>query len=78
MEMTGYAYIAGNGETFDMVALNYYGDEKYAPDIMLANPQYSGRTVFEGGEKLLLPAVEVPETEYQGNTYNGTSAPWKV
>ena len=40
VELSGYVYRCSAGETFDMVALNIYDHEKYAADLMNANPGY--------------------------------------
>lgn len=76
VEMSGYEYHCAAGDSFDGVALEVYGDEKYAADLMNANPEYCGMTVFNGGEALLIPALDVPE-EDEGVIAN-TIAPWKV
>ncbi len=73
MELSGYGYTCAAGETMDSVALDIYGDEKYAAELMAANPEYTGQAVFFGMEKLRLPVVEV-----QGQTAEEpTEAPWK-
>lgn len=74
MEMSGYEYTCAGGETWDSIALEIFDDEKYAAEIMAANPRYSGRVVFTGGEVLQLPLVEMPEDE---DTTAPVSAPWK-
>lgn len=74
--LSGLGYICSAGETFDSVALEIYGDEKYACDIMDANPEQVGKFVFDGSEKILLPAVEKVETD-ETNNYAAVSAPWK-
>lgn len=73
MKLSGYLYRCSAGETFDMVALNVYGREKYAADLMNANPEYATRAVFAGSEVLSLPVVNViAENEYAPST-----APWR-
>lgn len=49
--------IARNGQTFDSLAFENYGDgyELYFPVIMEANRQYSRVLAFEGGEKVIIP-----------------------
>ena len=76
VELSGYLYRCSAGETFDRVALNIYGREKYAADLMNANPEYARRLVFTGDEVLSLPVVEAPE-EDQENEYTPGTAPWK-
>ena len=60
MMLSGLGYQCASGETFDQVALKLYGDEKYASDLLNANPALCGRVVFDGGEILTLPVVETP------------------
>lgn len=53
------------GETFDMLALQYYTDEKLAHEIMAANPDHAATLVFDAGVLLDIPeqtAVVMPET----------------
>ena len=51
------------------------GDEKYAAELLCANPAYSGKSVFSGGEILEIPVVEgTDETE---GGYLPAAAPWK-
>lgn len=75
MEMSGYGYTCAGGETFDSVALEVYGDEKYAAELMCANPELCAKSIFTGGEILLLPVVEVDIAEEEG--YAPATAPWK-
>lgn len=74
--LSGYLYRCSAGETFDKVALNIYDHEKYAADLMNANPGYVRRAVFRGDEVLSLPVVEIPENENE-NEYAPSTAPWK-
>ena len=76
VELSGYVYRCSAGETFDKVALNIYDHEKYAADLMNANPGYVRRAVFKGDEVLSLPVVEIPENENE-NEYAPSTAPWK-
>lgn len=75
-ELSGYVYRCSAGETFDKVALNIYDHEKYAADLMNANPEYVHLAVFTGDELLSLPVVEIPENESE-NEYAPSAAPWK-
>ena len=74
--VSGYLSRCSAGETCDMVALNIYDHEKYAADLMNANPGYVRRAVFQGDEVLSLPVVEIPENENE-NEYAPSTAPWK-
>lgn len=76
MEMSGHIYRCAGGETFDSIALNVYGDEKYAAEMMCANPERVDSTVFLGGEELRLPVVYVPRAAETGG-HAPASAPWK-
>ena len=75
-EMSGYMYQCSAGETFDSVALQIYDDEKYACDLMNANPHLVTKSVFDGPESLFLPVVEIKEDE-RDSEYIPASAPWK-
>lgn len=74
MEMSGFQYTCTAGETFDSVARDVYGDERYAAELLCANPEYSTVLVFAGGEILLLPVVETPPEEEDELP---ATAPWK-
>lgn len=54
-----------NGDTFDMLALIHYYDEKQASTIIKANPDHCDTLIFEAGIKLIIPDAETitkPET----------------
>lgn len=72
----GMTYHCRAGETFDLVSLKIYGSEKYAPDLMNANPDHCGMNVFYGGEILKLPVLDLPADEGEA-ALNNTVAPWK-
>lgn len=70
-DITGYIkYTAQAGDTFDLLALRAYGDDKLASYIIQTNPDYSDMLIFEGGESLQIPIVDEAETEE-------AVAPWK-
>lgn len=75
MDMSGYIYTCAGGETFDSVALEVYGDEKYAAELLCANPELCEKMIFTGGEILLLPVVEIPEEAEEEQ--QSANAPWK-
>ena len=50
-QMSGFVWTASAGETFDMIALAVYGNEKYACDLMDANPKWARTARFEAGKK---------------------------
>ena len=75
MTLSGKGYKCSAGETFNSVALAVYGNEKYACELLNANPSLCRITVFAGGELLLLPVVEVPSDDE--NPEMPEKAPWK-
>lgn len=77
MTLSGMVYICSAGETYDSVALNVYGDEIYAAELLMANPDKCRIPVFLGDEVLKLPVLEVPEEE-SGADYMPEVAPWKT
>ena len=58
MILSGYQYNSAAGETFDSIAREVYGDEKYAAELMCANPHLCDFSVFTGNEALLLPQID--------------------
>lgn len=73
--MSEKIYIASAGESVDSIALKIYGDERYAKDILISNPQISGKMVLTGGERLMLPEME-NTLDREGNSIS--QAPWKA
>lgn len=73
MEIVGYkTHIAAAGESFDSVALDYYGDEFMADKLMKVkdNTRYTKMVIFKGGEELKIPVYDdIESTE--------TLAPWR-
>ena len=63
MTLSGQTYTCSAGETFDNVALEVYGDEKYSCELLNANPSLCRIPIFAGGEVLELPVVEVSEED---------------
>ena len=58
-------YTTVQGDTFDMVALRFYDEEKMASAIIQANPDYCDTLIFEAGVELKIPetaSVSLPET----------------
>lgn len=57
-EITGHEpYTAQQGDSFDMLALQAYGDERLASLIADENPAHIDVLLFEGGEELLVPTI---------------------
>lgn len=73
MNQSGYMYHCAAGESWDSIALAVYGDEKYAAELISANPEHSGRLIFMGGEKLLIPAINLSAV----SEYAPSNAPWR-
>ena len=78
MQDTGYVYKCSNGETFDIAARIIYDDEKYAAELMSANPEHMDKFVFNGGELLRIPWIDIPDPEETPmNESIPEKAPWK-
>lgn len=50
-------YVTVEGDTFDMLALTFYNQEKLASVIIQANPEYCDTLIFEAGIPLVIPDV---------------------
>mgnify|MGYP006873023041 FL=1 len=74
MTLSGVKYRCSAGETFDSIALVVYGNERYASELLCANPLLSFMMQFVGGELLDLPVVE---TLPVSGKYMPETAPWK-
>lgn len=69
--VTGYkAYTTREGDTFDALALEMYGEETLAHYIIEFNPDYADVLIFEANVELRLPIVENVETP-------DTLPPWR-
>lgn len=58
-------HITRGGDTFDLLALKYYNDEKLASTIIQENPDYCDVLIFDAGTVLTIPdqaAATPPET----------------
>lgn len=79
MTLSGRTYLCSAGETFDSVALEVYGNEIYAAELLNANPALCRIQVFSGGETLELPVIEIVETDDEEGEgeYMPANAPWK-
>ena len=76
MEYSGYAYKAAAGETFDMIALEVWGDASKAAELLEMNPELDGKQRFDGGEMVRLPVIEMDE---DGRPVEEMAeAPWRV
>ena len=63
-------YLCSAKETFDEIALNLYGDEKYAAVLLEANPLLAHKIMMDGGERMRAP-------EIAQDTAQSTLPPWK-
>lgn len=77
MNLSGMLYQCVAGETFDSVALEIYGNEKYACELLTANPELCLVTMFSGGEFLNIPVVEIISDEDEEEETVLAIAPWK-
>lgn len=74
MEMSGYGYRASAGETVDGIARDIYGDEKYAAELLCANPEHTLKVRMTGGEMWRLPVIDIPPDDMMEIP---EKAPWK-
>ena len=58
------------GDTFDILALDFYNEESYSHYIIAANPDYCDVVVFEDGIELYIPEID----EYQNKE---SLPPWR-
>lgn len=63
-------YTTREGDTFDALALEMYGEETLAHYIIEFNPDYADVLIFDANVLLLLPIVEDAETP-------DTLPPWR-
>ena len=56
-----YKYITKEGDMFDMIALNFYNEEKMATTIIEANPDYADVVIFDADIELIIPIVQDTE-----------------
>lgn len=75
MIKSGEQYYCVAGETFDSVALTVYGNERYAAELLNANPGLCSIMIFTGGELLELPVV--PIVAQEEDEFMPATAPWK-
>ena len=72
IQMSGLEYHCASGESFDSVARVVYGDEKFAAELLCSNPEQGLKLRFDGGETLLLPAIDTSLAAAGPET-----APWR-
>lgn len=56
-----YKYTTKEGDMFDMIALNFYNEEKMATTIIEANPDYADVVIFDADIELIIPIVQDTE-----------------
>ena len=56
-------YTTISGDTWDLIAYQQMGDEKYMKDLVLANFPLSEVLRFDSGTVLTIPDIEVASTE---------------
>lgn len=64
-------YITRHGDTFDMMAIAAYNEERMASKIIAANPRHAGTLVFDEGVSLIIPSLSDEELMPE------TVAPWR-
>lgn len=64
-----YNYTTIAGDTFDSIALEFYGEENYSVFIMQLNPDYIQTIIFDAGIELIIPQINSEE--------KSTLPPWK-
>lgn len=64
-----YEYITLQGDTFDMIALDFYDEEAFASTIIQANPEHCRTIVFDAGTVLKIPII--------GDAAPASLPPWK-
>lgn len=64
-----YTYITLEGDTFDCIALDFYGEETQSSTIIQANLQYRKIITFSAGIELIIPIIE--------ETSADSLPPWK-
>lgn len=58
-------YYTVSGDTWDQIALDFYGDERTMGTLIAANPNHSNVVVFQPGVELVIPdqpESPLPET----------------
>ncbi|MGL4566915.1 MAG: tail protein X [Fusobacteriaceae bacterium] len=62
-------YVTIHGDTWDQISYTQYGDSKLINLLMKANREQIGTIIFEAGETLKVPPLEVK--------HNENIAPWR-
>ena len=64
-----YIYVTLEGDTFDSIALDFYGEETQSSIIIQANLQQRKMIIFSAGIELIIPIIE--------ESAASTLPPWK-
>lgn len=67
-------YITANGDMWDSIALEFYGDEKFAPILIQMNFKYSNVLVFDDNVEIIIPQL----SEEILNKTTLKLPPWRV
>ena len=58
MDNRYYTYLTLEGDTFDCIALDFYGEETQSSTIIQANLQHRKAITFSAGIELVIPIIE--------------------
>lgn len=72
--MSFIEYITVQGDRLDLIAYRAYGNPFRISGIVSANPTMPIQASYDGGMRILIPIVEVPENS---NTIKNLLPPWK-
>ena len=68
-------YSTKQNDTFDKIALYFYGNETVASYLIAVNPEYSNTLIFNEGTLLYLPVLALNEAstlpQWKGGEANG-------
>lgn len=62
-------YKTKDGDTWDIIAKDEYGDERYTSELMEANPDLLDKISFEYGIDIYIPDIEIKDSS--------SLPPWK-
>lgn len=63
-------YTTVEGDTFDIIALDFYNDEYLSKHIIDANPDHAKTINFKAGVKIIIPVIKKPVS-------SNTLPPWQ-
>ena len=56
-------YTTTQGDTWDIIALKVYGDEKYMGQLLKANPKYINIIFFGAGIEVICPDIDTEDIQ---------------